>query len=58
MKQDLYLMPVIKTNSKQLKMDYTLKCKTWSRKTALNALGYGDIYNAVQKRVNAILLGR
>ena len=33
MKQDLYLMPVIKTNSKQLKMDYTLKCKTWSHKT-------------------------
>ena len=29
-----------------------------ARKTALNALGYGDIYNAVQKRVNAILLGR
>lgn len=29
-----------------------------ARKAALNALGYGDIYNAVQKRVNAILLGR
>lgn len=29
-----------------------------ARKTALNALGYGDIYIAVQKRVNAILLGR
>lgn len=29
-----------------------------ARKTALNALGYGDIYIAVQKRVNEILLGR
>lgn len=29
-----------------------------ARKAALNGLGYGDIYIAVQKRVNAILLGR
>lgn len=29
-----------------------------ARKQALNALGYGDIYIAVQKRVNEILLGR
>lgn len=29
-----------------------------ARKKALNALGYGDIYIAVQKRVNQILLGR